>query len=472
MTDTKEKAAIISIAGSVIGGASKAPSSSEPKEEVKFDFDDEYQSKVAILCVKSNDFVKRTDGLIEPEYFTDISEATLVKLSQDYFKRYRQLPSGTGEWVEILKEAKFKRTIREDLLPDLVEKLKYILKHGDAASGVEYASDRCGEFARHQAVSKALPKIMDLVFEKKNLDEASKIIQKAFDVGANSQVDDIDYFEDIEKRTQYRKDVVSGKIRKQGLPFGMPKLDRHLHHGGLGRKELSAFMAGAKRGKSIFLNEVAVRFAHQGFKILYVTLELSKDMVSTRIDANVSNVKISDINSNIIAVEKAIITRRAASKGLIKINEFPTGSCKPSDIRRLVEKYKGDGILFDAIIVDYADIMAPERHYPTEIERSKSIWIDLRAIAQQEDVALVTATQTNRAGHTASTAKAEDVAEDFNKIRIADLIISINSTDEEAEKDEARLHFAASRNQASAVTIKIKRDLSKGKAITGVLGGT
>ncbi|TOK02641.1 DNA helicase, partial [Vibrio parahaemolyticus] len=84
-----------------------------------------------------------------------------------------------------------------------------------------------------------------------------------------------------------------------------------------------------------------------------------------------------------------------------------------------------------------------------------------RAIAQREELAILSATQTNREGHKSVTAKAEHAAEDFNKIRTADLVISINATEEEMAKGEARLFFAASRNQKGEFTMRIKRDLSR-----------
>ncbi|MEO9497667.1 MAG: hypothetical protein ABJG42_24550, partial [Vibrio splendidus] len=120
--------------------------------------------------------------------------------------------------------------------------------------------------------------------------------------------------------------------------------------------------------------------------------------------------------------------------------------------------------------VDYADIMAPDIYTQNEIENSKQIWLGLRAIAQIENAAMITATQTNRTGFKNTTAKAEDVAEDFNKIRIADLVISINRTDEERDRGEARLYFAASRNQSGEFSISIKQDLARMSFIDGVIG--
>lgn len=474
MPDT-DADAVAAIAAHVIGGTGgglTAPSSSlesdNPEGTAIFDFSEEFQTRLAALSLRDTSFLRRTDGIIKPDYFGNIYEAILVNISLNYFERYRQSPRGKAEWIELLKEAKKDNRIRKEMLPGVIEKLKEVFTAD--ISGSEYAAEKCGQFARHQAIINALPHIITLVTEKGKIDEAAQVAKKAFDVGAHEEAEEIDFFGDIENRTQYRKDVIAGKIAGVGIPTGIAKFDNLLHHKGLGRKELTAFMGGAKRGKSIWLGEIGARFSMNGANVLYITLELSKEIVALRLDANLSNTNISDVDASLFSVEKALLAKRTAKNGLFKIVEYPSGTFKPSALRRLIEKYKSDGLVFDAIFVDYADIMAPDHNYGTEVENSKSIWLALRAIAQEEDVAMVTATQTTRGGHEASTAKASDVASDFNKVRIADLLISINSTEEERADGIARLFFAASRNQAGDFCLKIEQDLSQGKAICGILG--
>jgi replicative DNA helicase len=94
----------------------------------------------------------------------------------------------------------------------------------------------------------------------------------------------------------------------------------------------------------------------------------------------------------------------------------------------------------------------------------------MRAIAQEEDIAMLTATQTNREGAKANVAKMEHTAEDFNRVRIADILISINRTEEEKARNEARLYLAASRNQKGDITIRIQQDLEKMIFIRKILG--
>ncbi|WP_373417589.1 DnaB-like helicase C-terminal domain-containing protein [Vibrio sp. D404a] len=252
------------------------------------------------------------------------------------------------------------------------------------------------------------------------------------------------------------------------MPTGVKKIDNLLYHKGLGRKELTAIMGGAKKGKSMGLGDIGARISLQGFNVLYATLEVAHTIIADRLDANITKTSMGDLESSMHKVRDKVL-EKASHAGEFRICEFQSGTLTCKELRRVIERYRSEGIKFDLIITDYADIMAPDFMTQSETENSKQVWLGLRAIAQAEDAAVLTATQTNRSGFKNTTAKAEDVAEDFNKIRIADLVISINRTDEERDKGEARLYFAASRNQAGEFSIRIRQSLDKMSFIDGVL---
>jgi intein/homing endonuclease len=214
-----------------------------------------------------------------------------------------------------------------------------------------------------------------------------------------------------------------------------------------------------------------------GYNVLYVTLEVGAAIISDRLDACLSDTTMKDLLTKIHGVRERIEELQAKAGKLI-LHEYASGTMTPNMLRKLIERYKSptwvDGemappIKFDLIVADYADIMAPNFRTQDAIENSKSVYVDLRAIAFEEDVAMLTATQTNRVGSIAAVAKAEHVAEDFNKVRTVDLMISINKTEEEARDGIARLYFAASRNQEAGFTIVIKQDLSMMQFVKSVL---
>ena len=294
-------------------------------------------------------------------------------------------------------------------------------------------------------------------------------MKQAQEVGATN-LDEYDYFTENESRTNERLDLLAGDHSLRGITTGIKKLDSLLYHKGWGRRELAIFMGGAKAGKSTALINAALSAVMEGHNVLYVTLEVAREIVGARADANLADMTMDELRSNPHTARERIAEFSEKPKiGKFKIHEFPSGTMKPSDLRRLIQHYKAQGIQFDLICVDYLDIMAPNFRTNDPIENSKSIWVDVRAIAMEEDVAMLSATQTNREGFKSSVAKAEHVAEDFNKIRTADLVISINKTEEEAKRGEARLYFAASRNQATGFSLHIKQDLAKMKFVTGVV---
>lgn len=443
------------------------PLADRKEDDPVFEFDLDFQFKIATLMTRDETFFRRVEGLVRPEYFEDRAQSALAHIASEYHERYRRLPDGAAEWKELIKDAKAEKVVRDDDIAPMVAVLKRILTA--PLNGREYAVDKVAAFAKSQAIQLAYLQTIPLV-EKGEMDKAEKIMAKAFATGAKSVVQNNDYWNDIEARTQYRRDVDAGLIVKDGITTGLPKLDKMLYHLGWGRKELSVIMGGAKKGKSTGLLHWALASSQAGYNVLYVTLEVASKIIMERMDANVSGVDMSDLNTRNNEVEKNIKAKAAIRKpGHLKVEEFPSGTMTCTDLRKVIEFYKAEGIQFDLIVVDYADIMAAEIKSGNDINESKQVWLGLRAIASEENAAVLTATQTNRSGFTADVAKAEHAAEDFNKIRIADLVLTINRTDEEKAKNEARLFFAASRNQAGEFTIKIGQDLSKMRFMTGIL---
>ena len=240
-------------------------------------------------------------------------------------------------------------------------------------------------------------------------------------------------------------------------------------HKGWGRKELSLLMGGAKSSKSFHLSFFATKATLAGYNVLFVTLENSREITSGRIDAMVSGIGMKDhLNSpNTVDIHVRDVAALPTT-GKLKIREFPSGTFKPGDLRRIIDSYKTKGLKFDLIVVDYLDIMAPDHREQSNIENSKSIYLAVRAIAQEENCGMLSATQTNREGHKSAVSKAEHVAEDFNRIRIADVVIAINRTEDERANNKARLTFAACRNQPDGYTIEVTQNLDMGLAIASV----
>jgi len=444
----------------------EAPATSPEEEEaVKgYEFDQIFQKKIVGFVLRDQNFVERTDGLIQPKYFENPSDAALIDALQGYFKRYRAVPN-ISTFITYLKDTLALKKLSDADKKAIKGRLKEIWASG--VSDKEYVIDKVADFARTRAMEEAIMASVPLL-EKKDFGKIEKLIREATLVGAKIGRGGYDYFKEIDSRTELRKALLTGTVTYDSITTGYEEIDKHLYRRGWGRRELSILMGRAKFGKSMGLSDFAKNASMVGHNAIIFTCEMGADIYADRLDANFSETAMHVLGSKPSIVAKAI--KEAEKKaGKLIIEDFPSNTLKPSMMRRVIEDYKSRGIKFDLCVMDYLDIFAPET--PTGIPRedSRLIWLDARAIMQEENMAGLSATQTNREGAKATVAGATDVAEDYNKIRTADLVISGNATDAEIKAGKARLHFAASRNQKE-LTLDIEQDREMMKFIKRVVG--
>jgi replicative DNA helicase len=441
-----------------------APTVAPAVAKATYEFDLRFQRKIVALALRDTIFAQRTDGLVQPSYFEGELEEAVVSVALDFYKTYKKAID-RGSLTAVFKDAIDSKRFRRDLVPDLKRFL--VESWAMPIADREYVIDKVADFAKKRAMEQAILTSIPLL-EKGNYEKIREAVTKALAVGANDDGSEYDYFGEIDSRTATRVAVAAGTMKPTGITTGYDEIDKHLYHGGWGRCELSALMARAKWGKSMGIGDFAKNASIAGYNVLVCSCEVSAIIYSDRLDASLADTMMRELKLKPFEVRDRINVIKARGRGHLKIHDFASGTLKPSQIRRLIERYRTRGIIFDLICIDYADIMCPERYTDSPIENSKSIWIDLRAIAYEQNAAMLTATQTNREGAKAMVAKATDVAEDYNKVRTADLVISGNANEAEIASGEARLVFAASRNQAE-ITIQIKQDRAKMRFLTKVL---
>lgn len=455
-------AAVIAGIGGAAGSASAAPPSP---------FDPDYEVKVLAHILRDTSFMRQCDDLVDRDYFESASTRFLVGVAKNHFKKYASTPD-IRTLAAYIKKASATGRLKSGMIDDIKETLGQAFR--ESLGDVNYVVEQVSSFARHKALQSSIMRVIDDMEKAEKLgqdfdfSQAEKEFSKALMIGTNEANNGYDYFESISARTEAREERKAGLAPDQGITSGYPALDTLLYHKGWGRGEMVLFMGPPKSGKSTALGQFGINASIAGFDVLYVTLEVADLIMADRIDATLADTKVHELTDKSKSV-KDEIEKLAPSSGKFIIHQYPTGSFTPKQLCRLIEHYKARGIVFDAVVVDYGDIMAPDFRSTDPIENSKSIYVGMRAAAMMYDVALLSATQTNRDGARNATAGMTDVAEDFNKIRIADLVISINKTEEEKAAGEARLYFAASRNQRSDITVRIGQDLEKMKFLTKIL---
>jgi replicative DNA helicase len=442
-----------------------APAAEEP---AKFEFDEGFQTKLAAMSLRDSRFMRMAGHLLEPEYFENVGEAAMVKLGLDFWRKFNAPMADAAIAVEQLKEAVRTKKIRSSEIPMVKDAIRGLYGAKIDLSGAEYVAGVTAEFARNQAIQRALLESVDHL-SRRDFKKIDEIMKRAQAVGVKEEEEGYDYWEKITDRTEARLDVASGKVPPRGIPTGWRELDDLLYHKGWGRKELACLLGGAKAGKTTALLTFAKNASLAGYNVLYATLEVGSNIIADRLDAANTETAMKALGSHIHEVRERIESM-GAKAGKFKVHEYASGTLRPAQLDALIERYAASGIKFDMIVVDYGDIMAPNHRSEDATENSKSIFIDLRAIGFKHDAAVLTATQTNRDGFKSTVAKAEHVAEDFNKVRTVDIMISISSTEEERAKNEARLFIAASRNTESGFAIRIQQDIARMIFIKRILG--
>ncbi|NIH77447.1 replicative DNA helicase [Ochrobactrum sp. P20RRXII] len=432
--------------------------------EAKFEFDEEFQDKIVHTFLTEPKFARQIADVLEPEYFTKESNATLVSLTREYVRTYKSTPDAPVMGTLVVDAFKDGR-IRKDLLIDVRNAIATAFK--TPVKGAEFIAEKVSTFARDKAVERAIIKSVGL-HEKGEYAKIADLMREAINVGNLDDGETYDYFAEVENRTQVRKAIATGAITRDGVSSGVSEIDALLYHYGWGRRELSCLMGPSKSGKSALLGTFAKNASLLGYNVLYVSLEVDKTIISDRIDADLSDTIIRDLHVHADDVAAAIKVAQAKA-GRFLMRDFGPGTLKVSMLRTMIEKLIADGVQLDMVVVDYADIMAGEERGASLQDQLRQIYIDLRALAFEFNIAVLTATQTNREGAKQTTARATDVGDDWNKTRTVDVLIGINTTEAERQIGESRLVWLMSRNTASGVSVTIQQERQKMRFLKKVL---
>lgn len=431
-------------------------------EETYEDFGEEFQTQILAYLFRDSQFLHRCEGLIRPEYFTTEVHASLAKIANEYYEVHKGAPSRASMNL-LLKEAFDKKRLKSELKPEIVEVVKDAF--AEELTDLEFVADKVTKFAKKQALTQAILTAAEKI-EKGDYEGVEELVAKAQLVGQKDDEEQVDFWKEAGNRMKHRQAVEAGLIKPSGVTTGFKDMDACMYHKGWGRQELSLLMGPAKSGKSMALVTFGVKAAMAGYNVLYVSLEVSKRIIQDRMDANLTGTKINDLSVQMKRVhDEAVIA--GAKAGHLKVHDYASGTFTPNQLRRLLARYAAAGIKFDEVIVDYADLMAPDKVSNEPRENSRMIYVALRGIAHEYNCALLTATQTNRAGFKAAVGDMEHVSDDINKVRTVDLMISLNRDEEDKMNNTARLYFAASRNQGACV-VHVQADIASARYIKSI----
>ena len=372
----------------------------------------------------NEDYSRKVIPFIEPDYFEQRSEKVIFEEITSFIVKY-----GSAITIEALNIEVENRT---DLTEDEVKGIREINSSlNDSPVDQQWLLDCTEKWCRDRAIYLALMEsihIADGNDDKKNRDAIPTILSDALSVSFDNNIGH-DYLQDYEDRYE------SYHRKEDKIPFDLEYFDK-ITKGGLPNKTLNIALAGTGVGKSLFMCHVASSVLLQGKNVLYITLEMAEEKIAERIDANLLNVNIQDITDLPRPMfENKVTSLSKKTQGTLIIKEYPTASAHSGHFKTLLNELAlKKSFKPDIIFIDYLNICASSRYRANSGVNSysyiKAIAEELRGLAVETNLPIVSATQTTRSGFGSSDVDLTDTSESFGLPATADLMFALISTEE------------------------------------------
>lgn len=374
--------------------------------------------------VYKEDFLRKTLPFLKEEYFNNRVERAVFNLIFEYVKKYNNNPSVPA----LVIEANDLTGISDD---EQKEVLDTIRNFKDSEVDEEWLVDQTEKFCQDKAIYNAIMKsiqILDGRDDKTGKGSIPAILSEALAVSFDTNIGH-DFLEDYLKRYDfYHK-------KEQRIPFDLEYFNR-ITKGGLPNKTLNVALAGTGVGKSLFMCHCAASNLVQGSNVLYITMEMAEEKIAERIDANLLNVQVDELS--VLpkeAYEKKVNRVKDKTTGKLIVKEYPTAAAGANHFRHLLNELKlKRSFIPDIIYIDYLNICISSRlKYGSNVNSYtyiKSIAEELRGLAVEQNLPIVTATQTTRSGYTNTDIGLEDTSESFGLPATADFMFALISSEE------------------------------------------
>ena len=400
--------------------------------EIK-EYTDHVQELFIKFLISDADLFARCQNIIKPEFFNRKFKVT-VELLKNHSEKYNSIP--TLEQI------------------NAIGGLGIEIIHNVTPDHQNWFMDEFETFCRHKALEKAIIESTDLL-EKQNYGEVENKIKAAVQTGLVKDLG-LDYFENPKERLEW--------IKKQAgaISTGWKGIDQKLY-GGLNRGEITVFAGGSGAGKSLFLQNFGVNWSLAGLNVVYISLELSEQLISMRLDSMVSGHATREIMRNIEDVDLKV-RMKGKGAGKFRVKQMPSG-INANDIRAFLREYEiQSGVKVDALLVDYLDLMMPvaaKISAENLFVKDKYVSEELRNLAVERKLLLVTASQLNRAAVEEIEFDHSHIAGGISKINTSDNVIGIFTSNAMRERGRYQIQFMKTRSSSgvgSKVDLKFNPD--------------
>jgi replicative DNA helicase len=384
--------------------------------------------KVEFLVLKNllhnEDFLRKCSPFIKPDYFQDTNQRIVFEEITDFVNQYNDVPTQEILSIEIEKRS----DINESNFKEVTQLISCLENEPTDHDWLLNTTEKwCRERAIYLALMESI-QIADGQDNKKSPDAIPSILSDALAVSFDNHVGH-DYLLDYEERYE------SYHRKENRIPFDLDFFNK-ITKGGLPNKTLNIALAGTGVGKSLFMCHMASSVLLTGKNVLYITMEMAEEKIAERIDANLLNVNIQDIGElPKQTFEKKVTNLAQKTQGTLIIKEYPTASAHSGHFTALLNELAlKKSFRPDIIFIDYLNICASSRYRGGSNVNSytviKSIAEELRGLACEANVPIVSATQTTRSGYGSSDVELTDTSESFGLPATADLMFALISTEE------------------------------------------
>jgi len=370
-------------------------------------------------------YMRKVVPFLKKEYFEGVYQHIFTEVTK-FVTKYNKLPTLEAFKIEIDQSDR----ISDQMYTHAIDILPNIFERKD--ENMQWLLDTTEKWCQDRAVYRAIMEsisIIDGKHEKLTKNALPDILQNALAVSFDTNIGH-DYLENVDERYAFYHE------QEERIPFDLDYFNR-ITKGGLPNKTLNIALAGTGVGKSLFMCHVAASALSQGRNVLYITMEMAEERIAERIDANLLNVPIDQLENMSQDMFSNRVRKIAEStNGKLIIKEYPTGQAHSGHFRALLMELKlKKKFVPELIFIDYLNICASSRMKSmggaiNSYTYIKAIAEELRGLAVEFDVPIVSATQTTRSGYGNSDPGLEDTSESFGLPATADLMFALISNDE------------------------------------------
>jgi replicative DNA helicase len=376
----------------------------------------------------NNDYSRKVLPFIKPDYFSDRTERLIYREINEFILKYNELPT----FESLVISVKNKNGLQDQEVKNCIDYLTEINKDKSETSKIDWLLDTTEQFCQEKAIYNAVLDSIQILDgkDKTGHDKGAipQILSDALAVTFDTNVGH-DYLQDSDSRYDFYH------RKEERIPFDLDYFNK-ITKGGLPAKTLNIALAGTGVGKSLFMCHVAAGAMVQGKNVLYITMEMAEEKIAERIDANLLNVNLDDL----MQLPKDLYDKKVARvkdmcTGKLIIKEYPTASASVTHFRSLLNELNlKRNFKPDIIFIDYLNICSSSRlkvgSNVNTYTYIKSIAEEIRGLAVEHNVPIVSATQTTRSGFTSSDPGLEDTSESFGLPATADLMFALVSSEE------------------------------------------